>query len=213
MSIINKNCGIYKITSPSGRIYIGQTINIERRWSNYYSSIGANSQPRLKNSFKKYGVENHQFDIIEYCLEEELNCSERFWQDEFDVTNKDNLNCSLTKCGEKRYKHSEETRKKISELNRGKKLSDETKEKLRIINAGENSPWFGKNHTDETKRKIGDAQVGFKNHMAKLVLNIETGIFYDTAKEAAESCGMHTATFNTYLTGKIKNKSISYIYV
>ena len=121
MSITNKNCGIYKITSPTGRIYIGQTINIERRWNNYYSSIGANSQPRLKNSFKKYGVENHQFDIIEYCSEEELDCSERFWQDEFDVTNKNNLNCSLTKCGEKRYKHSEETCKKISELNKGKK--------------------------------------------------------------------------------------------
>lgn len=64
---------------------------------------------------KKYGAENHQFDIIEYCTEEELNCSERFWQDEFDVLGDKGLNCILQKCGEKRQVLSEETKKKIGE--------------------------------------------------------------------------------------------------
>ena len=27
--------GIYKITSPSGKVYIGQSINIEERWYKY----------------------------------------------------------------------------------------------------------------------------------------------------------------------------------
>jgi predicted GIY-YIG superfamily endonuclease len=28
---MNRNCGIYKITSPTGKVYIGQAVDIERR--------------------------------------------------------------------------------------------------------------------------------------------------------------------------------------
>ena len=108
---MNKNCGIYKITSPTGRVYIGQAINLYRRINGYSMSSTYKNQPKLRNSFEKYGFEAHQFDIIEYCTEEELNCSERFWQDEFDVLGKDGLNCVLQECGEKRKEFSEEYRK------------------------------------------------------------------------------------------------------
>lgn len=111
--MLNKNCGIYKITSPTGRVYIGQSENITSRIRNY-SGLQAKGQPRLYASLKKYGWKNHQFDIIEYCLEEELNCSERFWQDEFDVLSKNGLNCVLQECGVKRKKYSEESIKNKS---------------------------------------------------------------------------------------------------
>lgn len=32
-----KICGIYKITSPSGKVYIGQSNNIIKRWITYKS--------------------------------------------------------------------------------------------------------------------------------------------------------------------------------
>jgi group I intron endonuclease len=117
---MDKNCGIYKITSPSGRVYIGQSVNIKRRWTDYRSRVKIMQEP-LARSFKKYGVENHQFDIIEYCIIEDLNCSERFWQEEFEVIGKNGLNCILTQCGEEKYQHSEETKKKISESKKGAK--------------------------------------------------------------------------------------------
>ena len=132
---MNKNCGIYKITSPTGRVYIGQAVDLNRRISGYSMVSTYKKQPKLKNSFLKHGVENHQFDIIEYCSEEELNCSERFWQDEFDVLN-GGLNCVLQDCGEKRKVYNEELRKKISESkigdknpNWGKKMSQEAIDK------------------------------------------------------------------------------------
>ena len=50
--------GIYKITSPSQRIYIGQSINIEKRWKEY-SVTKLKSQPKIKNSILKYGIKNH----------------------------------------------------------------------------------------------------------------------------------------------------------
>lgn len=97
--VVDKNCGIYKITSPSGKIYIGQSKNIARRFNTYKNSLyRVKNQIILYNSFLKYGAENHQFDIIEYCSIEDLNCSERFWQDEFDATGKLGLNCILTEC-------------------------------------------------------------------------------------------------------------------
>lgn len=61
-------CGIYKIISPSGKIYIGQSSNIDGRWEQYEkypsSYIG---QTRLYNSIKKYGYENHKLEIVELC--------------------------------------------------------------------------------------------------------------------------------------------------
>lgn len=54
---------IYKITSPSGKIYIGQAINARRRFLDYKSKL-ARSQPGLNNSFKKHGWDKHTFAII-----------------------------------------------------------------------------------------------------------------------------------------------------
>ena len=132
---MDKNCGIYKITSPSGNIYIGQSVNIKRRWADYRARVKC-AQKILARSFIKYGVENHQFDIIEYCSIEDLNCSERFWQEEFKANGKNGLNCILTQCGEKRYEHSEETKKKMSDSKKGEKnpnwgkiMSEDVKEK------------------------------------------------------------------------------------
>ena len=59
-----KICGIYKITSPSGRIYIGQAKNLRKRL-NSYKGLHCKGQTKLYNSLKKYGWENHQFDIID----------------------------------------------------------------------------------------------------------------------------------------------------
>jgi len=56
--------GIYKITSPSGKIYIGSSINIDKRIK-YYSSGNCKGQIRLFNSIVKYGWNNHILEILE----------------------------------------------------------------------------------------------------------------------------------------------------
>jgi len=65
---MNKKQGIYKITSPSGRVYIGQSVNIEKRFKKYVR-LDCKEQTRLYRSFKKHGVENHMLEIIELCSE------------------------------------------------------------------------------------------------------------------------------------------------
>ena len=55
--------GIYKITSPSGKIYIGQSSNIERRMIEHkYRSKSKNL--KLYSSLRKYGIDNHKIDVL-----------------------------------------------------------------------------------------------------------------------------------------------------
>ena len=65
--------GIYKITSPNNNIYIGQSINIEKRFVQYKKLRSCCNQIKLYNSFVKYGVDNHIFEIIEECNIEFFN--------------------------------------------------------------------------------------------------------------------------------------------
>lgn len=57
---------IYKITSPTGRIYIGQTTNLKFRLRDYKSkSYKPKAKTKILNSLRKYGFTAHYFDIIE----------------------------------------------------------------------------------------------------------------------------------------------------
>ena len=56
--------------------------------------------------------------------------------------------------------HSEETKRKISESNRGVKFSEDHIQKLRKANSGESNPMFGKHHTRESLKKIGEGNKG-----------------------------------------------------
>jgi group I intron endonuclease len=107
---IPKIIGIYKITSPSNKIYIGQSDHIYRRWG-YYKRLASNIQQQvgIYRSLLKHGVHNHIFDIIEVCELDELNIRERYWQDHYDVL-KYGLNCILVKTNEKPLINSEETK-------------------------------------------------------------------------------------------------------
>lgn len=215
---MNKNCGIYKITSPTGKVYIGQSVDISKRWESYKNN-NSKGQPKIFNSLKKYGVENHQFDIIEYCHIEDLNCSERFWQDEFKVLGKNGLNCLLQECGEERRVVSEETKRKLSVFNTGKKHTKETKEKLSKLAKGVpktekekkdtsermqgvKNHMFGKKLTPEHKEKIKNSKQGKADFSPKLLLDQQTGIFFYSLGEAARAYGIHPLILSTQLKRK-----------
>ena len=79
---MEKIIGIYKITNPSGKIYIGQTWNMYKRW-NQYINLNCKSQRKLYNSLNKYKPENHIFEKIETipndCSQKTLDEREIYW--------------------------------------------------------------------------------------------------------------------------------------
>lgn len=54
---------IYKLTAPNGKVYIGQAININRRFSSY-RNLSCKEQQKLYNSIKKYGWDNFKKEIL-----------------------------------------------------------------------------------------------------------------------------------------------------
>lgn len=115
--------GIYKITSPTNKVYIGQSINIERRFKNYKSISQTRGQVMLHNSFKKHGVNNHIFEIIEECIVESLNERERYWQDFYNVL-EGGLNCLLTDTKDSIKVYSAESIERIRQGNLGKEIPE-----------------------------------------------------------------------------------------
>lgn len=77
----DKMIGIYKITNKiNNKIYIGQSIDIKRRWRAYknpYKDRKHNSL--ILDAIEKYGIDNFLFEVIEECEKEQLNEKERYW--------------------------------------------------------------------------------------------------------------------------------------
>lgn len=166
--------GIYIITNKiNQKKYIGLSNNIKRRFSEHKSSLkNANKNNVLYKAFKKYGLENFNFKILELVENiDELASREVFWikkiKPEYnmnkgglgnlghvvseDVRNK--LKISATnqwnnkskkdknkiisnnlKGRSKGYRHSLETKIKLRNVNLGKKLTNQTKDKISKAN-------------------------------------------------------------------------------
>lgn len=76
-------CGIYLIENNiNHHKYIGQSVNIKKRWSshlNTYNKQGIEYNKPLYRAFRKYGINNFTFTIIEECPRGQLNKKELYW--------------------------------------------------------------------------------------------------------------------------------------
>lgn len=162
--------GIYKITSPTGKVYVGQSSNLSKRYLDYVNIVNCKNQTRLYNSLIKYGFSEHIFEVVEECNTGELNVRERYWQEFYDVLGSKGLNCRLTGAVGRVGKLSEDTKEKISKTKTGKKKSQEHIEKMRQARTGKTvseesrekirSANIGKKLSQETRQKISEAKRG-----------------------------------------------------
>jgi group I intron endonuclease len=173
---------IYKITSPSGRIYIGQTFNYKKRL-NFYKNCSAKTQVKLYKSFNKYTFENHIFEIIANNLDKyDINPMEEFYIKFYDCVNK-GLNCTYSATAPMRgRKHTDKVKLKMSEIRKGKKPGIRTEEhKQNLSKAIKQSFLEGRvGHrkgvivSKETRNKISNIKKGKTHtleHRLKVSLN------------------------------------------
>jgi group I intron endonuclease len=144
--------GIYKITNPKNKVYIGKTTNWEKRKYYYTSSWKwIKQQRKLYNSIKKYGVENHTFELFYPTTKSQLNEQEVFWIKHFNAVEK-GLNI---KYGGQGGKLTQETKDNIAKALMGKKQSKETIEKRA-------KSLKGQKRSEYTKKLMSEAKEGFE---------------------------------------------------
>jgi group I intron endonuclease len=209
----NRKIYIYKITNPKGKIYIGSTVNLKDRIYRY-KTYRVKAQIKIYNSLIKYTFENHKFEVIYECNESDRNYYESYYGELFDVIGENGLNLSIPKSNEKYITMSNETKKKIGNAHRGKIISDSQKESMacnlkkyrennpnpmkgkepwnkgKIFLVGEKNPMYGIKRSEEWK--INHSKLikqrtkrGSEHFKSKVVLDLFTGIFYDSIKEVS----------------------------
>jgi group I intron endonuclease len=130
--------GIYKITNrKNGKIYIGQSINIKKRFQEHKNC--KENRPLYK-AFKKYGINNFDFEVICECEKKDLDKLEKQYIRKY-KSNISGIGYNLTKGGTNIFaiqkklndmpkEDFKKWHKKIGAKHKGKIVSQEQKEKI-----------------------------------------------------------------------------------
>lgn len=160
-----KNCGIYIIQNVvNGNIYVGSSININRRFSQHKSTLRHNTHrnKHLQNAWNKYGEENFEFIVIEHhSYPEKILCRENKC---IKLYNPEYNNIKVNSEG--RFTHSEETKRKIGIKSKEKFIKNpELKQKLIDFNKGKPAWNKGKKgiYSKEALKKMSDSRKNRNN--------------------------------------------------
>ena len=153
--------GIYKISSivHPERFYIGSTFCADQRWSEHTRRLNRNlhGNSKLQHHVNKYGIGDLAFNIIEECPIETLIEREQYYID--------TLNPWFNLCPKAGsclgVKRSDEIKHKISEAGKGKRRSEETKQKMSVKRKLQIPPMLGKKHSEETKMLMSEIRKNY----------------------------------------------------
>lgn len=164
---------VYKLTAPNGKCYIGMTKqSVERRWN---SGHAYQHNEHLLNAIAKYGWDNFGKEVVfTSASKTEAEKIERFLIAKYDSANRLH-GYNILPGGNVSDGQSEETKRKISESmkklqtdevrarksrdGKGRKHSEEARQKLRLANLG-NQHAKGCTRSPEVRAKMSAAQKG-----------------------------------------------------
>ena len=183
---------VYKYTSPSGKIYIGQTNQgLKKR---YYNGQGYKHCSYFYNAICKYGIDNFYKEILKENLSlEEANYWEVYYINFFNSTDK-KKGYNISSGGNNRtmsQEAKEKLSKKMKENNpmKNKDIAKKVSEKLR-----------GRLLSEQIKKNISE---GHK----KKILCIETNIVYNSREEAAKAVGVSPSGVGRAANGEQKTSA------
>lgn len=134
---------VYKHTSPKNKVYIGITkLKPEYRWNN---GFGYQKNTYFWKAIQKYGWDNFKHEILYDKLSQKEACEKEkeliaFYdstnpQKGYNITTGGNIGYSVTR------------------------ISEKTLQKKREAARGEKNPMYGKHHSEESRKKIGQNRV------------------------------------------------------
>ena len=153
--------------------YIGvTTVTVQKRWRNNgegYSPRKGQTPTKFWYAIQKYGWDSfhHEVLLTIQCDNEEelvfwLKEWEKYYIEKYDSFH-NGYNSTLGGEGSTGYKHTQETKNKMSEIHKGEKhhFYGKTGEKAICYGRnGEKHPMYGKHHTDESKKKMSESHKG-----------------------------------------------------
>ena len=158
---------VYKYTSPSGKVYIGQTCRERKRRNEFLRKEGWYTRGSfIEEARKKYGPENFKYEVlfsVEGDIKEEivktLNRWEEYYISEYNSTDREfgynmakgaTCNVGIVLSGESRKRMSDKSKERLAKYNpmKGKKHKPESIEKMRA----HSKPRCGKDNHNFDKR-------------------------------------------------------------
>lgn len=184
---MNSYCIYIHTNLKNGKVYIGQTNNVERRWSN--NGIKYRLSPRFWSAIQHYGWENFSHKILEDNLtKDQADQKEKYYIKKYDSTNLDK-GYNLTQGGTGGDTHrfwSEERKNQYIETckQESQRRIEETDWKEKLSEA--QKKWWCREKESGNTRNFPKG----KNHKwSKPVICIETGQYFDSCADAAEWVG------------------------
>jgi len=221
--------GIYRIINiKNGKFYIGSSINITKRWYDHKRTLrkGIHDNDYLQKSWNKYGENNFEFNIIEIIENvTDLLIREQYHLDVMKPFDKDK---TYNICGFANnmlgFKHSDETKMKLSKIHKGNKYnlgnkhSDETKKMMSISHTGEKhysetiikliKTKTGVGHSSETKNKLSNIKKGKPALNKRKVYQLDTDgntiKLWDSLTDAANNYNIDPSRISSVCNGRTK---------
>lgn len=154
--------GIYCIKCIiTDKVYVGKSINLYERFKSHTTALNRKSKDEnsyLIRAWHKYGSENFEYLVLEYCSKDKLKEKELYWIDKLNSLDK-SKGYNLRRDTSGGMIPSDETRLKLSkaQINRFKKQSERNK-------LGKKSKEFWKNNPDvklEMAKKVSQSKLKF----------------------------------------------------
>jgi group I intron endonuclease len=153
-----KSYAIYRIKSPSGKIYIGKDeyfpnrMNSHRRIAENQRKVEYNSP--IHRAIRKYGWSAMVVEVVDQNAKsvKELKCREKIWI-WLNNSKSKGYNQTLGGEGTQGFKHSDSTKEKLRQMRLGKKMPEDYCRSLRLR-------MLGRKLSEETKQRIAAGNRG-----------------------------------------------------
>lgn len=229
MNTLEEKSGIYSfLCLANSKRYIGQSKNLKKRQQTHMSELKNNRHfnSYLQKAYNKYGKEQFQWEVLEYCNIGNLNEREIYWINYYNSF-KEGFNMTEGGAENRIYFRTEELKENLSKTLKEKWANSpqrklEQSERMKGVNnpmygrTGSTNPAFGKDHsgifngmygkhqTEEAKEKNRQKHLGANNKNSKPIICVETEEYFSSQGEAGRAKGIDSSGINKVLKGSKK---------
>ena len=130
----------------NGKKYVGQATDLKVRQRTWKCLKSTYAGILINRARAKYGIEAFDFEILKECKDEELDYWEMYYIKELNTKAPNGYNLTDGGDGGNTY------------ICKNEKEMNKIKQKISESNKGEKNHMYGKHHTEETKKKMSEAQ-------------------------------------------------------